>query len=122
MTNLFEGVFESVENDPLWQRAGLMVGAPPRPPKGYVTVSLGYLARVMPMASTPGQLVVALMLYRECLVRRSNTVALTNGELRKLGISRQTKYRALRWLEGVGAVTAGSRNGRSTRITLLWFP
>ena len=31
---------------------------------------------------------VAMLLYRECLMRRSNTVALSNGELRKLGISR----------------------------------
>ena len=65
---------------------------------------------------------MALLLYRECLMRRSSTVALSNGELRELGISRQTKYRALGWLQEAGAVTIGTRNGRSVRVTLLWFP
>ena len=82
--DLPDGVFENFENDSLWVRAGLMVDAPPRPAKGYVTVSLAYLARVLPVINTPGQLAVALLLYRECLMRRSNTVALPNGELRKL--------------------------------------
>ena len=68
-------------------------------------------------------LVVAMLLYRECLLRRSNTVALSNGELRKLGISRYAKYRALAWLRGAGVIAIEeARNRRSVRVTLLWFP
>ena len=74
-------LFESVENDPLWQMAELLANAPPRPAKGYVTVPLAWLARVLPVVRSVDQLVVALVLYRECLLRRSNTVALSNGEL-----------------------------------------
>ena len=117
-----DDLFEDAENDPLWQLAESLANAPPGPAKGYVTVSLAYLARVLPVVNTPDQLAVALLLYRECLVRRSNTVALTNGELRKLGVSRQTKYRALGWLQEVGAVAVGPNNGRSMTVTLLWFP
>ena len=69
------------------------------------------------------QLVVALLLYRECLLRRSNTVALSNGELRKLGISRYTKYRALAWLREAGVIAIEEADTRrSVRVTLLWFP
>jgi len=45
-----------------------------------------------------------LVLYRQCLMRRSKTVSLPNTELRELGISRQTKYRALAELEEAGAL------------------
>ena len=34
----------------------------------------------------------------------ANTVALSNGELRKLGISRYAKYRALAWLREAGVI------------------
>ena len=123
MTMGTDGLFGDAEDDPLWQMAGLLADAPPRPvSKGYGVYSLPWLARVLPVVRTPGQLAVALLLYRECLWRRNNTVALSNGELRKLGISRETKYRALGWLQEVRAVTIETRNGRSLRVTLLWFP
>ena len=121
--DLFEGLFENAESDPLWQMAELLADAPPRPAKGYVTVSLAWLARVLPVVRSADQLVVALLLYRECLLRRSNTVALSNGELRNLGISRQTKYRALDELREAGAIAIEEANTRrSVRVTLLWFP
>ena len=101
----------------------MLADAPPRPVgKGHGVYSCAWLARVLPVVRTPDQLVVALLLYRECLLRRSNTVALPNGELRKLGISRQTKYRALNQLQESGAITIESRNGRSAQVTLHWFP
>jgi hypothetical protein len=118
-----EGLFEDTENDPLWQTAGLLANAPPRPAGGYVTVSLAWLARVLPVVRTPAHLVVAMLIYRECLVRRQNTVALSNGELRKLGISRYAKYRALAWLREAGVIAIEKNNvRRSVRVTLLWFP
>jgi hypothetical protein len=116
-------LFEDAENDPLWQAAGLMVDAPPRPAsKGHGVYSLPWLTRVLPVVRSVDQLAVALLLYRECLLHRSNTVALPNGELRNLGVSRQTKYRALDQLREAGAIAIGDRNGRSVGVTLLWFP
>ena len=87
-----EGLFESVENDPLWQKAGLLADAPPRPTsRGHGVYSLPWLARVLPVIHTTTQLAVAMLIYRECLMRRNSTVTLSNGELRKLGISRYAK-------------------------------
>ena len=111
-----EDLFEDVENDPLWQMAGLLADAPPQPAKGYVTVSLAWLARVLPAVRTTAHLVVAMVIYRECLRRRSTTVALSNSELQKLGISRYAKYRALAWLREAGVIaietpTRGARCG-----------
>ena len=118
-----DNLFENVENDPLWQMAGLLANAPPTPAEGYVTVSLAWLARVLPVVRTTTHLVVAMLIYRECLRRRSNTVALSNGELRKLGISRYAKYRALAWLDGAGVIAIEKANtGHSARAILLWFP
>jgi len=107
---------------PEWQRAAEMAGAPPKPTKGYGVYSLAYLARVLPVLRASDRLAVALLLYRQCLMRGSKTVTLPNGELAKLGVGRDTKYRALRLLEEVGAVTIEARNGRSIRVTLHWFP
>jgi hypothetical protein len=121
--DLFEGLFENTESDLLGLQATLMVNAPPRPAKGYVMVPLAWLARIKAEVRTPTQLVVALLIYRDCLLHRSNTVALSNSELRKLGISRYAKYRALVWLREAGVIAAEEANhGRSSRVKLLWFP
>jgi hypothetical protein len=109
-------------DDPLWKQAELIAGAPPRPAKGYVTCSLAWLARVLPVVRTPGQLAVALLLYRWCRMLHCCTVALPNGELGELGVSRQTKYRTLAHLEEAGAVTVETCHGRAARVTLHWFP
>jgi hypothetical protein len=109
-------------DDPAWQAAELMAGAPPRPADGYITCPLAWLAQVRLVVRSVDQLLVAQVLYRRCLVQRSKTVDLPNGELRKLGISRQTKYRALAELEEAGVLTVGARNGRSIRVTLHRFP
>jgi hypothetical protein len=116
-------LFEENESDPLWRAAELLADAPPRPAEGYVTVSLTWLARVLPVVRTPTHLVVAMLIYRQCLVRGCNTVALSNGELRKLGISRYAKYRALAWLREAGVIAIEQANARrSVRVILLWFP
>jgi hypothetical protein len=121
---LFESLFEGTESDPLGQAAELPVTAPPRSvSKGHGVYSLPWLARVLPEIRTPTQLVVALLIYRECLLRRCNTVALSNGELRKLGVSRYAKYRALARLREAGVIAIEESNTRrSVRPTLLWFP
>ena len=90
--------------------AGLLANAPPRPAKGYVTVPLAWLERVLPVVLTTTHLVVAMLLYSKCLRQRSQTVALSNGELRRLGISRYAKYRALAWLREAGVIAIEEAN------------
>ena len=116
-------LFEDIESDPLWQTAELLAQAPPRPAEGYITVPLAWLARVLLVIRTPTQLVVAEMIYRECLLRRSKTVPLSNGDLGELGISRYAKYRALAWLREAGEIAIEEANTRRlVRVTLHWFP
>jgi hypothetical protein len=100
--------------------------APPvllRPRPGYLVCSTAWLTRILPVVRTPDQLVVALLLYRQCLRKRSRTVAFSNGDLAELGISRQTKYRALNYLQEAGAIAlTAAKNARSIEVTLHWFP
>jgi hypothetical protein len=110
-------------DDPLWQRALAMAGAPPRPAKGYVTCNLDWLARVLPLVRNVKQLVILQLLYRKCLIGRSRTVSLSNRELLPFGISRQAKYRALAALKEARAVaTKSGRNGKPLVVTLHDFP
>src|SRR5262245_34206370 len=98
--------------------ASAIADMPPRPAKGYVLVPLAWLPRVLPIVRSAQQLVILQLLYRRCLMTRSRTVELPNGELRGLGINRRTKYRALAWFEEVGVVAVEDvPHGRSTRIT-----
>ena len=47
-----DALFKDAETDPLWQTAGLLANTPPRPAKGYATVPLAWLERVLPVVST----------------------------------------------------------------------
>jgi hypothetical protein len=118
---VLDGLFLEGVGDGLMQGAE-MDGAPPRPAEGYVTVPLAWLARVRREARSVDQMLVMQVLYRQCLLRRSKTVSLPNTELRSLGISRYTKYRALAEFEDAGALTREPWNGQAARVTLHWFP
>ena len=107
---------------PLWQKAEMMAGAPPRLPKRYIAVPTAWLARVRPVVGSVDQLVVLMLLYRQCAMKKSNTVSLSNRDLEAMGISRYTKYRLLGWLQSAGAATVTAANGRATQVTLHWFP
>jgi hypothetical protein len=106
----------------LWRQAELIAGAPPRPAPGYITCPLAWLDRIRPLVHSVDQLIVLQLLYRRCLMRRSQTVALPNGELAARGIGRKIKYRLLARLEEAGAVTIEKQNGQALRVTLHWFP
>src|SRR5262245_13641883 len=108
--------------DPLFEAAELMADAPPRPARGYLTCPLAWLSRVRSYVHSVDQLIVLQLLYRRCLLSRSRTVALPNGELAAFGISRYTKYRILAWLQSAGVVAIENQNGRAPRVTLHWFP
>jgi hypothetical protein len=107
-----------------WQRAELTAGTPPRPAKSYVTVPLAWLRKALPVARSVERLAVLLLLYRRCLIRRSRTVTLPNGDLEELGLSRYAKYRTLNWLQEEGIAEVQARNGRAVQVTLHsdWFP
>src|SRR5262245_35437656 len=120
MGELDESLF--LEGDDGLMRGAETDGAPPRPAEGYVTCPLAWLARVLPQVRSPQQLAVAQVLYRQCLLKRSRTVGLPNSGLRKLGISRHTKYRALAELKEAGACVIETGTGQSIRVTLHWFP
>ena len=109
-------------DDPLWQQAELMSGAPPQPAKDYFICSTAYLARVLPVLLCSSRLAVAMVIYRQCLIRRTKVIDLSNAMLAELGVSRWTKYRALTQLREAGAITIEAENGHSTRVTLHWFP
>ena len=98
-------------------------GAPPRPAKGYVTYSLAWLQWALPLVRNVNQLVILQVIYRQCLMALSRTVALPSGELKELGVSPDAKDRALVQLKAAGAVSVtGGKTGRAVRVTLLRFP
>jgi hypothetical protein len=110
-------------DDPAWQWVFMIEGAPPRPAKNYYSLSASFLLRVLPILRVSDRLMVAMVLYRKCLMQSSRTVDLSNDELSDFGIGRKTKYRALAQLQEAGAITTGTNtNGRSIRVTLHWFP
>jgi DNA-binding transcriptional ArsR family regulator len=88
----------------------------------YVTCPLSWIARVLPVLRASDRLAVAMLLYRQCRMRRTQTVELPNTELARLGIGRNTKYRALSQLQEAGAVTVETLDGRRAQVTLHWFP
>jgi hypothetical protein len=63
---------------------------------------------------------VALKLNELCVLRRCNPVKLTSAELRKIGISRQQKFRALKNLERWGLVSVERTNGKNPLVTVFW--
>jgi hypothetical protein len=109
-------------DDPVWQQAELMVDAPPRPAKGYVTCSLGWLAWAWPQVRSGRQLAVLLLIYRRCLWARSRTVSVPNGDLADIGLSRYGKYRALAALDELGLIITEPWDGKTIQVTLLNFP
>jgi hypothetical protein len=108
------------DGDPLLTE--LTAGAPPRPAKGYITVNMAWLGRVLPLVRGAEQLVVLLLIYRRCVLARSRTASLPNGDAGAVGMSRQGKYRALAALKGGGLITQEPRNGKAVRVMLLDFP
>jgi hypothetical protein len=122
--NEIDELFEEfdLESDPLWRAAGLMVGAPPQPAKGYAVCSLAWLQRVLSIVRSKDQLVIALLIYSECLRKRSDTVTVPSGILKALGISRWTKRRAFAELAEAGVLTVRTEGRKSARVVLLRFP
>jgi hypothetical protein len=93
-----------------------------RPAPGYVLCPIEWLARVRSVVRTSDRLLVALVLYRQCLLKRSWAVTLPNRDLVEMGISRRTKFRALAALAEAGVVSMRQQNGCVVEVTLNWHP
>ena len=80
-------------------------------------IPLDWLARA---AHLPGRsLHVAILLWYAAGLQKSPTVSLPNTLARRFGIERNTKYRALKWLERAGLVAVENNTGQAPRVTLL---
>ena len=79
----------------------------------------------MRLAGQTRTALLAVLLELDHLVfvnRGRNPIELTNAALRSVGISHQSKIRALRHLESAEMVTVCWRGRRSPLVTVLWHP
>lgn len=71
-------------------------------------------------ASLPGKsLHAGVALWYAAGLTRSRSVALSNIAGGKLGLDRNSKYRALQWLEQAGLVSVERKLGRAPIVTIL---
>jgi hypothetical protein len=79
-------------------------------------VPLNWLARA---GQLPGKsLHVGIALWFLAGMRKTTTVALSNGVLEMLGVDRHAKYRALKHLEQAGLIVCKREIGRSPEVTI----
>ena len=95
--------------------------AEPKRTNRYIGCPIAWLKRVIPLVESKEQLAFALWLHRRRAICGKDWFTTPNRELyEELGVTRFTKYRALRLLEVAGAV-AVIRKGKSTALVkLLW--
>jgi hypothetical protein len=87
----------------------------------FVGCPMAWLKQVLPYIRGEGQLVVLLLLHRAWVLRgRRRTFDFPNGDLKKLGIHRSVKHKALARLETAGLISVEHRAGHATRITRHW--
>ena len=78
------------------------------------------LIRLEAAARLPGKsLHAGIALWYAAGLTRSRSVALSNIAGGKLGLDRNSKYRALQWLEQSGLVTVERKLGRAPIVTIL---
>ena len=72
---------------------------------------------------SPEQLVLALLLYRRCVLCNSATIDVPGRDVEKLGLSRHTKRHRLYRFEQLGILRVQERQtGRAMRVTMLYWP
>jgi hypothetical protein len=95
----------------------------PRLAPSWVGCSLAWLQWAASRTGTVKQLVIALLVLRQCRLHRSRTVSLPNTELRRFGITRYAKYRALKQLEQARLIRIDEAPfGKAMAVTLLDHP
>jgi hypothetical protein len=85
----------------------------------FTQVPLELAARAAKATDGQRMLVWVLILHR-CWKERTQTVPVTNDMMRKYGINRHVKVRALRQLETAGLVTVQWRAAKNPIATLAW--
>jgi len=100
--------------------------APPKKPhrkryfiKGPIPVA--WLARAYRAGAGAG-MVIGAALWFQSGMRLNRTVRLTNKEVERWGLSRQSKWKALAALEKAGLVKVDRRRSTSPMITILVDP
>ena len=61
---------------------------------------------------------ISLALWLLAGMTKTGTVKLSNGLLEELGISRPTKYRAIKAMEHAGLISVSQHSGNSPEITI----
>jgi hypothetical protein len=109
-------------DDPIKQRlAELRAAAPVKRKKQEPFVKVP-LARASKVAAVLGgkRMLVWLWILHQSWQRQSSTVTVTNTALKKYGINRMTKHRALKELEAIGAIMVDWRGKKNPVVTLSW--
>jgi CRP-like cAMP-binding protein len=85
----------------------------------HIGCPLWWFMAVFPAVRSKKELAVALYIYRLRAVRHSRAVAISNtGLLAELGISRYTKYRALKRLADAGLISIRRSGKNSLTVTI----
>jgi hypothetical protein len=116
--NTKDNLFEEGDpfDDPLWKAAKTTTQV-----SDFVGCPMAWLEQVLPHIQGASQLAVVLLLYRRwVLCGRPRTFDFPNGDLKRLGIKRSVKSRALAKLKEAGLITIGQLDGHAVRITGCW--
>jgi hypothetical protein len=84
----------------------------------FVRLPLWFAVEAAKATKTPAALVWVELVYQSWKAK-SLTFPLSNGRLKKAGVSREIKRRALRDLERAGLIMVERRHGRAPRVTLV---
>jgi hypothetical protein len=83
----------------------------------YAMVPLPFIVE---MAKSTGNLRLAVMIHLLCWLRlKGNPVSLKIGQLKALGVSPRTAYRALEHYAALGVISVSRNSGRATTVTFL---
>jgi hypothetical protein len=84
----------------------------------FVMVPMDWAVRAIRVTKSP-QTMVWIELLHLAWRTKSDTVVLSNERLKRYGISRQAKYRALHAMEAEGLITVEWRNFHAPRVTII---
>jgi hypothetical protein len=89
--------------------------------QGYIPgIPLDWLEKVAALSAGKAALLVALVIHREAKMQkmRSN-IRLSASATDRMGVSRRSRYRALKTLESGGIISVTTNPGGSTDVALL---
>lgn len=91
----------------------------PKKTDGRCTVSIPF-SWLMAAAALPGKsLHIGVALWHLAGVKQSKSIELSNKFARQFSVDRNSKYRALAWLEEAGLISVQRVLGQSPSVTLL---